>query len=301
MEIICGKDFSGRTVKGLLAELKISAKTVTALKKKPDGITVNGEHVTVRHILHEGEVLRLNISDGQSSQNIVPSDLPVEILFENDSAIAANKPPFMPTHPSHGHYDDTLANALCHRMNKGGEPFVFRPVNRLDRNTSGVVLVAKDRVCAASLSESLQKGAIRKKYLAILEGVPAEKNGKIETYIRRREESIIYREVCRKSPDADYALTEYDVLEVANGHALVCAYPITGRTHQLRLHFAHLGCPILGDDLYGHESPVIGRQALHAFTLTFPCPPTGEEICVRAPLTDDFKEALLKLGFKYEQ
>ena len=301
MEIICGKDICGKTVKGLLAELKISAKTVTALKKKPDGITVDGEHVTVRHILREGEILRLNISDEQSSQNVVPADLPIEILFEDDSAVAVNKPPFMPTHPSHGHYDDTLANALCYRMQRDGEPFVFRPVNRLDRNTSGVVLVAKNRVSAASLSESLQKGDVGKKYLAILEGIPAEQSGKIETYVRRREESIIYREVCPESPDADLALTEYEVIEVSNGYSLVCASPITGRTHQLRLHFSHVGCPILGDDLYGHESDVIARQALHAYSLTFPLPASGKEICVRAPLPDDFKEALLKLGFKYEQ
>lgn len=301
MEIICGKEFNGRTVKILLSELKISAKTITALKKKPDGITVNGQHVTVRHTLSEGEVLRLDISDEQSSKNIVPADLPVKILFENESVIVSNKPPFMPTHPSHGHYDDTLANALCHYMKKSGEPFVFRPVNRLDRNTSGVVLVAKDRVSAASLSHSLQNGSVRKEYLAILEGIPAQKSGKIETYIRRREESIIYREVCRKGSDADYALTEYEVLEAANGHTLVSASPITGRTHQLRLHFAHMGCPILGDDLYGNESHIIGRQALHAYSLTFPCPVSGEKISVRAPLPNDFKEALLKLGFKYEQ
>ncbi len=301
MKIICGKELNGKTVKSLLSELNFSAKTITALKKKPHGITVDGRHVTVRHVLRCGEVLALDISDEQSSRNIVPTPLPIDVLFEDESAIASNKPPFMPTHPSHGHYDDTLANALCHYMQKSGEPFVFRPVNRLDRNTSGVVLVAKDRVSAASLSESLQKGLMAKKYLAILEGVPSEAHGRIETYIHRRQESIIYREVCPESPGADYALTEFEVLEVSGGHSLVCASPITGRTHQLRLHFAHIGCPIVSDDLYGSESDVIGRQALHAYSLTFPRPRSGEEITVRAPLPDDFKEALLKLGFKYEQ
>ena len=301
MEIICGKESDGKTVKSLLAELKISAKTVTALKKKPRGITVDGHHVTVRHVLKCGEVLSLDISDEQSSRNIVPSPLPLDVLYENESVIAVNKPPFMPTHPSHGHFDDTLANALCYRMQQSGEPFVFRPVNRLDRNTSGVVLVAKNRVSAASLSEGLQKGHITKKYLAILDGVPAVRSGKIETYIRRREESIIYREVCEKMPDADFALTEYEVMEVSGDHALVCASPITGRTHQLRLHFAHIGCPIIGDDLYGTESDTICRQALHACILTFPFPQSGKKITVTAPLPQDFKEALKKLGFKYEK
>ncbi len=301
MEIICGKELNGKTVKSLLSELNFSSKTVTALKKKPHGITVDGQHVTVRHVLRCGEVLALDISDEQSSQNIVPSPLPLDVLFENESVMAVNKPPYMPTHPSHGHFDDTLANALCYRMQQSGEPFVFRPVNRLDRNTSGIVLVAKDRVSAASLSESLQKGLITKKYLAILDGVPAERSGKIETYIRRREESIIYREVCEKMPDADFALTEYEVIEVSEDHALVCASPITGRTHQLRLHFAHIGCPIIGDDLYGTESDIISRQALHAYLLTFPCPRSGKKITAAAPLPQDFKEALKKLGFKYEQ
>ena len=301
MEIICGKESDGKTVKHLLSEMKISAKTVTALKKKTYGITVDGQHVTVRHVLRRGQVLALDISDEQSSQNIIPSPIPMEMLFEDGASIAANKPPFMPTHPSHGHYSDTLANALCYRMQNSGEPFVFRPVNRLDRNTSGVVLIAKNRVAAASLSESLQNGLITKKYLAILDGIPTENSGKIETYIRRRQESIIYREVCDESPDADFALTEYEILEISGKNALVCASPITGRTHQLRLHFAHLGCPIVGDDLYGQESEFIDRQALHAYLLSFPAPQSGEKITVTAPLPDDFKEALKKLGFKYEQ
>lgn len=301
MEIICGKEFEGQTVKSLLREMKISAKTVTVLKKKPLGITANGKHVTVRYALREGDVLRFDISDEESSQNIVPSPLPVDVIFEDGSVILLSKPPFMPTHPSHGHYDDTLANALCHYMQRSGEPFVFRPVNRLDRNTSGVVLVAKDRIAAAALSESLQMGKIRKKYLAVLLGVPTESRGKIETYIRRREESIIYREVCSECPDADYALTEFEVLEISGDYALVSASPITGRTHQLRLHFAHIGCPIVGDDLYGSSSDIIARQALHAYSLTFPCPASGEEISAQAPLPEDFKEALLKLGFKYER
>ncbi len=301
MEKICGRDMAGRTVKSLLSEMNISAKTVTLLKKKPMGITVNGAHVTVRYLLSEGDVLRLDISDIEGSKNILPVPLPIEILFENSAMIALNKPPFMPTHPSHGHYDDTLANALCHHMQKDGEPFVFRPVNRLDRNTSGVVLAAKDRVSAAALSGSLQRGEICKKYLAILCGVPSENSGRIESYIRRREESIIYRRVCEKRPDADYALTEFEVLEISGGYALVGASPITGRTHQLRLHFAHIGCPILGDELYGEGSDVILRQALHAYSLTLPCPETGEKICITATLPSDFKEALKRLGFKYEQ
>ncbi len=299
MEKICSRELAGRTVKQMLSEMDISSKTVTALKKKPMGITVNGRCVTVRYVLCEGDILRLDITDTEPSGNIIPSPIPIEILYEDSSLTAVNKPSLMPTHPSHGHFDDTLANALCHYKGNDGKPFVFRPVNRLDRNTSGAVLVANNRVSAARLSSALQNGKIEKRYLAVLCGVPTEEAGQLETYIRRREESIIYREICDERPDADYALTRYRVLEISGGHALVMASPITGRTHQLRLHFAHIGCPILGDDLYGEPSSIITRQALHAYSLVLPHPETGEELSIVAPLPQDLKEALKKLGFQY--
>ena len=295
------KEYNGMTVLHILKQvLGLSRGMIKHLKFLDDGILLNGDRVTVRKTVREGDILTLNTDEAEES-GIEAVDLDLEVIYEDDDIVVPDKPPFMPTHPSHDHYRDTVANALAFRYRDSSVPYVFRPVNRLDRNTSGVVLIAKNRVSAASLSESLQKGLITKKYLAILDGVPAEKSEKIETYIRRRQESIIYREVCEKMSDADYALTEYEVMEVSGDRALVCASPITGRTHQLRLHFAHIGCPIIGDDLYGLESGMIGRQALHAYSLDFPCPRSGEKIHVRAPLPEDLKEALKKLGFKYEQ
>ena len=291
----------GKTVLEILKkELRLSAKMITSLKKSPTGITVDGEHVTVRRVLHMGEVLCLEVEDREQNENLVPTELPLDILYEDEDIIALNKPPHMPTHPSHGHFSDTLANGLCFYIQKKGEPFVFRSVNRLDRNTSGLVLVAKNRISANRLYESMQKGLITKKYIALLLGTLPEKEGMIDTYIRRREESIITREVCAALPDASRAITKYELLSSDGSLSAVKASPITGRTHQLRLHFAHLGTPILGDDLYGEESEEISRQALHAYFLSFPHPRSGEMTELFAPLPSDMEEILKKHNLKIE-
>ncbi len=292
---------NGKTVLEILKkELRLSSKMITSLKKSPTGITVDGEHVTVRRILRTGEILQIETEDKVQNENLIPTELPLDILYEDDEIIALNKPPHMPTHPSHGHFSDTLANGLCFYMQKSDEPFVFRSVNRLDRNTSGIVLVAKNRISANRLYESMQKGLIKKKYIALICGNPVPKKGTIDTYIRRREESIITREVCTSLPDASRAITHYEVLSSNGALSAVIASPITGRTHQLRLHFAHLGAPILGDDLYGSESDEIPRQALHAYYLSFPHPIWGNETEIFAPLPDDMESVAKKHNLKIE-
>ena len=168
---------------------------------------------------------------------------------------------------------------------------MFRPVNRLDRNTSGLLLIGRNRIAAATLSKAMREGKIRKAYLAILEGEPKEESGLIRTYIRRTAESVILRENCEEGQGGDPALTRYRVLARGSSRALVCAAPLTGRTHQLRVHFAGIGCPILGDDLYGAPSPLIDRHALHSCALTFPRVRDGEPITVRSPLPEDMARA----------
>ena len=218
-----------------------------------------------------------------------PVSLPIRIAYEDDDVVVPDKPADMPTHPSHNHHEDTVANALAFRYREQGIPFVFRPVNRLDRNTSGLLLIARNRLVAGTLSAAMREHRIEKQYLAVLDGIPAEREGIIETYIRRTAESIIVRENCAEGEGGDRAVTRYRVLTAENGHALVLASPITGRTHQLRVHFAGIGCPITGDDMYGTASPLIGRHALHAYRLTFPHPADGEPITVYAPLHDDMQ------------
>lgn len=293
--------FVGLTVKQvLIEELGFSKKAITALKMRDDGILLNGEHVTVRAVIKEGDVLSINYSDKSSAcEKLVPSSNMPSVIYEDDELIAVNKPPFMPTHQSMGHFYDTLANSLALYFAEQGRPFVFRSVNRLDRNTSGIVLVAKDRLSSSKLSEQMKHDGIKKSYIAILDGILPENEGIIKTYIRRKEKSIILREVCSPEEDGKIAVTKYEVIARSDDLSLVRATPITGRTHQLRVHFSHLGASILGDDLYGSPSNEIARHALHAYELNFTHPNTNEEMSLFAPLPPDM-EVVIETHFGKE-
>ena len=268
-------------------ELGLSRATVKHLKFKDNGITVNGAHVTVRYVLKENDLLSLAIEDTSTPEKLTPCKLPLGIAYEDGELVVPDKPSDMPTHQSFGHYGDTVANALTYRYTSQGLPFVFRPVNRLDRNTSGLLLIARNRMSAAYLSDAMKQGRIKKKYVAILKGVLTPDSGTIDTYMRRTAESIIVRENCGEGEGGDRAITEFQVLLRSDTHTLVCASPITGRTHQLRVHFAGLGCPIEGDDLYGESGELISRHALHSFMLSFPHPTDGKQVTVTAPLHED--------------
>ena len=285
----------------LQTDLRLSSKEIKHIKFLENGLMVNGERVTVRRVLKAGDLLCIASEDTETAP-IKPVDLPIAILYEDAHLVVPAKPADMPTHPSHDHYDDTVANALAYRYAKNGEPFVFRPVNRLDRNTSGLLLIARNRTSAGRLSEAMKSGKIRKSYLAILDGEMPLGEGVIDACLHRTQESIILREVCSPdAPDADPSRTEYRVLAVENGHTLVEAHPITGRTHQLRVHFAYIGHPLTGDDLYGTPSDAIARHALHARTLAFPHPVTNEVLKITAPLANDFEVALRKFFPTYAE
>lgn len=287
----------------LQEELGLSHRILTRLKATPNGILLDDRHVTVRAILHQGQVLTLALEDAPDTErgHIVPSEALPRVLYEDEDILVCNKPHGMPTHPSHGHFDDTLANAVAHYDQiTRGQIDIFRPINRLDRDTSGVVLIARHQLAASRLSEAMQKGDIHKRYLTILEGIPPHASGTIHAPICRERESIITRCICSPdTPGAHDALTCYRVIAHwragAHERSLVCAEPRTGRTHQLRLHFAYVGAPIAGDDLYGlrrEDLPTPGRQALHAYSLTFPHPSTGHTMTVIAPLDEDLRTYL---------
>ena len=286
--------FTGLTIKEILInELGFSKRAITSLKARPDGILLNGQHATVRAKIQENDILIINCEDIESNEEkLVPSSTMPDIIYEDQGIIALNKPPFMPTHQSQGHFYDTLANSLAYYFSLQGRPFIFRSVNRLDRNTSGIVLVAKDRLTSSKLSNQMKANEISKSYIAILKGELPLGKGEIHTYIRRREKSIILREVCNDCPDSKIAITEYEVLAARNGLSLVIASPITGRTHQLRVHFAHIGAQILGDDLYGISSVLINRHALHAYKLDFSHPETNAKTTLFAPLPSDMAKII---------
>ena len=274
----------------LFRVLSFSVAAVKRVKYREGGITVNGERVTVRRRLAEGDLLSLATEDRSEDENeyTVPVDIPIDVVYEDGHITAVNKPPMMPAHPSLGHKDDTVANALAFRYR--GAPYVFRPVNRLDRDTSGLMLIARDKVSAGKLYSSMRRGLIKKEYIALLDGVVDPPRGTIETYMCRKGESIVERRVCSSDDNgAKIAITKYDTVASSGGHSLVRATPVTGRTHQLRVHFASVGCPITGDTMYGAASDLIDRQALHAAYLSFPHPESGEIISLTAPLPDDIK------------
>lgn len=291
------RELDGVTVKEWLQKNGFSRGLVTHLKKLPDGIVVNGEHATVRRVMREGDVLALKCEDCAKDENdcLVPTPMELDIIYEDCEMIAVNKPPNMATHPSIGHFDDTLANGLAHYFSSRGIPFVFRAVNRLDRDTSGVVLVAKTRVAAAKLSELMRRGRIKKTYIALLGGTLEPREGCILAPIRRKDASVILREVCAADADgAKNAVTEYRTLYAGKTASVVSASPITGRTHQLRVHFAHMGAPIIGDGFYGsaetHPSEydlMIERQALHAYSLILEL--DDKTVTVTAPLPEDME------------
>jgi len=277
-------------------DLAFSSALLKKMKFTEGGITVNGEHVTVRYVLKEGDILRFAMDDTQEdvSPYIVPAPLELPVLFEDGEITAVNKPPDMPAHPSFGHRLDTVANALAYRY--GDRPYVFRPVNRLDRDTSGVMLTANSKLAAYRMAESMQAHKIHKVYVAVLHGRLPLGEGAFTDPIRRTAESIITREICTPdAPGAHAAETRYRVLAVTEDCTVAAAYPITGRTHQIRVHFTFHGCPLFGDDLYGDSSPLIGRHALHAAVASFPHPKTGEIITVRAPLPTDMRNLIENL------
>ncbi len=281
MTVVIGKEYEGRLLRSYLKlTLGLSTAVLSKLKNREDGILVNGRRVTVRYVLHEGDVITLGDRDTPetATERVIPVELPLEVLYEDDYVIALTKPADMPTHPSHGHLCDTLANALAYRYREADEPFVFRPLGRLDRNTSGVVVAAKTRAAAGCLSRALQRGLVRKRYVAIVAGeMPVDGIEHLLSAPMYRPDAVGIRRAVAVPEEAETvgaveAVTRYRVLAAGGGLSLVLCEPLTGRTHQLRVHLAHLGYPILGDDIYGTPSPCIGRQALHALSLSVPLP-----------------------------
>ena len=268
--------------------LKLSARTLARLKSKENGVLLNGERVTVRAVLHEGDTLSLAVEDEASNEAVVPRPLPVTMLYEDEVLAVCQKPTDMPTHPSHGHFEDTLANALAYRYRD--MPFVFRAITRLDRETSGAVLVAKNALSANALSLAMKRGEIQKSYFALIHGeVPPV--GRIALPIQRKAGSVMLREV---SDAGAPAATLYRTLASGSGYSLVAVFPKTGRTHQIRLHFASIGHPLCGDALYGREGDGFARTMLHAARLGFLHPVSSLPLSVYAPPACDLTDALAR-------
>ncbi len=260
----------------------ISVRLITALKLVPLGISRNGELLRVIDTVFENDVIQIKLPE--DNNQIEPVDIPLDICYEDDHIIVLNKPPYMPVHPTHGHIYDTLANGVAFYLNNKNESFSFRAINRIDRDTTGLVLVAKHSYAASNLVKN-----VHKKYVAVCEGEILNA-GTVDAKISLLPGHTIQRTA--GTPDGVTAITHYNPILTKNGHTLVEFNLETGRTHQIRVHMSHINHPLAGDDMYGGSLEYIKRQALHCKTITFLHPVTHKEITVTTNLPDDMKNII---------
>lgn len=260
----------------------ISVRLITALKLVPLGISRNGELLRVIDTVFENDIIQIKLPE--DNNEIEPVDIPLDICYEDDHIMVLNKPPYMPVHPTHGHIDDTLANGVAFYLNNKNESFSFRAINRIDRDTTGLVLVAKHSYAASNLVKNVQK-----KYVAVCEGEILT-SGTIDTKISLLPGHTIQRTA--GTSDGVTAITHYNPILIKNGHTLVEFNLETGRTHQIRVHMSHISHPLAGDDMYGGSLEYIKRQALHCKTITFLHPVTHKEITVTTDLPEDMQNII---------
>lgn len=284
----------------------MSDKLISKLKRYKR-IYKNDLPVYVTATLNINDIVKVDLDFDEEVDNIESIYHPLNILFEDDYMLIINKEAGFPIHPSASHHTDTISNFIKYYFETNNIKRKIRPVNRLDKNTSGITIFAKSDYIQDLLIKEMNQNTFKKDYIAITEGIPKEKSGLINAPIARKYGSIIEREICfteNKDLGIDYkpqeAKTLYEVLKIdsENNLALIKYTLLTGRTHQIRLHSKHIGCPLLGDDLYNKKSSLINRQALHSRQITFIHPITKENLEITAPIPKDFKNILNNYNFK---
>jgi len=294
--IVDEKD-KGRKLRDYLKnEAEFSSRLIRGAAR--DGrISVNGKVVTLRYAVMPGDRIEFDVSK-QESQDINPENIPLEIVYEDADIIVVNKKPFMVVHPTKSYQSGTLANGLLYYFQEKGEDCIVRLVSRLDMNTSGLILVAKNQFAHMALARDMHREGFEKIYYAIVHGNMEKSEGVIDAPIYKPDEAGIKRVVDEKG---QRSVTNYRVIESCSGGDLVELELETGRTHQIRVHLAHMGHPLFGDSLYHGEEfgnkdeEYIGRQALHACRLRFPHPRTGEMMSLEAGMPEDMEKLLEKL------
>lgn len=272
----------------LKEQFLLSDRLITKLKKA-NKIYLNSLPTYTKKSVTVGDTVSILIDFEEDNSNIVASNIPLNIIFEDDYLLVLNKPANIAIHPSILHFDNSLSNGVKFYFDKLGLKKKIRIVNRLDRNTSGIVILAKNEYIQECLIKQMKTNEFKKEYLAIAKGILESKSGTLNFPIARKEGSIIERTV---SSDGDSAITHYDVVKEFNNLSLVHIVLETGRTHQIRVHFSHIGHPILGDTLYGSPSELINRQALHSYKLTFIHPVTKKELILESSLPNDIKNII---------
>ena len=278
----------------LKRHLGLSGTVVRRIKWLPDGILVDGARVNTRFCPQEGQVLSVRLSDPERRSGILPAPGPLDIVYEDGDVVVLNKAPGVPVHPGPGHYSDTVGNYLLHYYDQEGTEGDFHPVHRLDRGTSGLLVVARHPHAQEVLKEQLHTDGFRREYLAVCQGAPEPPAGTVDAPLGPKPGSLVEQMV---RPNGKPARTHYEVVKAGENCALVCLVLDTGRTHQIRVHLAHLGHPLVGDFLYGTEEPDrIPRPALHSHRLTFRHPITGQEMSFTAPVPPDMKRLMEQEG-----
>ncbi len=277
-------------ISSYLKNLGYSSRSLVELKKMPESVLVNGNWEHMNFCLQANDILTIRIQEDTSSEKIPPIELPLDIVYEDEDLMVINKPADMPIHPSMHNYENSLGNALAWYFSSQNKPFIFRCINRLDRDTSGLTVIAKHIVSAGMLSSMVAaKGkpssSFTREYLALVRGSVTPASGTICAPISRKEGSVLERIVDFES--GEHAVTHYHMIEEKNGYSLISLQLETGRTHQIRVHMKHLGYPLIGDYLYNPDMEAISRQALHSYRLSFVHPITHKRMEFTAPLPED--------------
>lgn len=290
IDYIIDEDSAGLRVEQFLRRKRYSGQNLSEIKRMPKSILVNGVHYYMRQELSTGDHLQVRICETKNSEKIPPTNLPLNIIYEDEDLLVLNKPAGMPIHPSLNNYTNSMANALAYYFQSQGKPFIFRCCNRLDRDTSGLTIVSKHLVSGSILSDMTKYREVHREYLAIARGSVTPSEGTIQAPLGRKDGTIIERTVDWEH--GEDAVTHYKVVKEANGHSLVSLRLETGRTHQIRIHMKYLGYPLIGDYLYNPDMEYMTRQALHSHHMEFTHPITGEHMSFTAPLPEDMARVM---------
>lgn len=278
----------GTTVLDFLRKKGFSRHILSSMKADKEALTRNGQRIGGREQLLAGDYFRVRLLETVDSDGIIPVSMPLSILYEDEDILVINKPADMPVHPSIGNYTNTLANGVAAYLDAKDEHSPFRCINRLDRDTSGALILAKNAFSAAVLSTQMRNRQIRRTYLAVVEGITPP-NGTISAPISRVDDSVIERHV--DFLHGEPAVTHYERLETKNEHSLLEIHLETGRTHQIRVHMGYIGHPLPADYLYHPVYDCFKRQPLHSLQLEFRHPVTDKPMCLLAPVSEDMCNA----------
>lgn len=290
LEYIVKKDDNYININQILKnEFNISSRLFSKLVNLKK-ISINGVITDTRNSIKPKDKITISFDYEEDNENIVPKEMNLDILYEDDWLLIINKPANIVVHPSMLHYDNSLSNGIKFYFDKIGLKKKIRPVNRLDRNTSGIVIFAKNEYVQECLINQMKNNNFKKEYLAIVEGHFYEKSGTINKPIARKENSIIERCV---SLNGKESITKYEVLKEFNNYSFIKCILLTGRTHQIRVHLASINHSILGDSLYGKESKLINRQALHCYNINFIHPIYKNNIKIIDKLPNDMSNLVV--------